>query len=229
MESDKSASTPAQLPELSPRNEEGDELDAEAPDPSDDEELDAPDPSDEDSQQSESLVSGDSDSEVPDSPDSEAPAPTENQELLEKLDLVSDEEDLSSDDTEDEDYLQKFDQGVRQQFLADYHPEARVHNFEEVIAMSTIVRGANGRIVDALHRTLPFLTKYERTRVLGQRAAQLEAGAQAFVPVPSGVIRGSIIAELELVAKKLPFIIRRPLPSRGSEYWRVSDLEILQV
>ena len=40
-------------------------------------------------------------------------------------------------------------------------------------------------------------------------------------------MQGSVIAELELKAKKIPFIIRRPLPNRGSEYWRVSDLELI--
>ena len=29
------------------------------------------------------------------------------------------------------------------------------------------------------------------------------------------------------IAQKIPFIIRRPIPGGGSEYWRVSDLEVL--
>ena len=32
----------------------------------------------------------------------------------------------------------------------------------------------------------------------------------------------------ELEEKKIPFIIRRPLPNGGSEYWNVSDLELLE-
>ena len=36
-----------------------------------------------------------------------------------------------------------------------------------------------------------------------------------------------LIAVKELEQKKTPFIIRRPLPNGGSEYWRVQDLEIL--
>ena len=33
---------------------------------------------------------------------------------------------------------------------------------------------------------------------------------------------------MELKERKLPFIIRRPLPSGGSEYWKVEDLELLE-
>jgi DNA-directed RNA polymerase I, II, and III subunit RPABC2 len=142
--------------------------------------------------------------------------------------LDFDESDLESDDgLEDEEYLQKFDRAVRKKFLEEYHPQAQTHNYEEVAAMAKVTRAADGRIIDALHRTIPILTKYERTRILGQRAAQLNSGAQPLVPVPTGVLQGHVIAGLELKAKKLPFIIRRPLPNRGSEYWHVSDLELL--
>ena len=35
------------------------------------------------------------------------------------------------------------------------------------------------------------------------------------------------IAQMELDQKKLPFIIRRPIPGGGSEYWRLKDLSVL--
>ena len=131
------------------------------------------------------------------------------------------------DETEDEEYLQKFDRNVRARFIEEYHPQALTHNYEEVVALAKVTRAPDGRIIDALHRTVPMLTKYEKTRILGQRASQLNAGAQPLVPVPTGVIQGAVIANLELKAKKIPFIIRRPLPNRGSEYWRVGDLELI--
>ena len=91
--------------------------------------------------------------------------------------------------------------------------------------MTKIVRGKNGIIIDDLHKTIPYLTKYEKARILGQRAKQINSGATAFVKVPEKVIDGYLIAELELQEKRVPFIIRRPLPNGGSEYWKVSDLE----
>ena len=93
--------------------------------------------------------------------------------------------------------------------------------------MSNVVRDDNGIIVDPLHKTIPFLTKYERARVLGQRAKQIETGSKPLVKVPENIIDGYLIAEIELEQKKIPFIIRRPLPNGGSEYWRLSDLQII--
>ena len=37
------------------------------------------------------------------------------------------------------------------------------------------------------------------------------------------------IAQEEFKQKKMPFIIRRPLPDGSSEYWKIEDLEILEV
>ena len=42
------------------------------------------------------------------------------------------------------------------------------------------------------------------------------------------MLNGIRIAEKELEEKKIPFIIRRPLPNGGSEYWKVEDLENLE-
>ena len=71
------------------------------------------------------------------------------------------------------------------------------------------------------------MSKYEKTRILGQRAKQINSGNKPFVNVPKNIMDGYLIAQEELMQKKLPFIIRRPLPSGGSEYWRIKDLEIL--
>jgi DNA-directed RNA polymerase I, II, and III subunit RPABC2 len=74
---------------------------------------------------------------------------------------------------------------------------------------------------------VPFVTRYERARVLGERAKQINSGAQPFVPIDTTLIDGYLIALQEYEQKKIPFIIRRPLPSGNSEYWRLSDLDII--
>ena len=71
------------------------------------------------------------------------------------------------------------------------------------------------------------MTKYEKARILGQRAKQIETGSKPFLNVPENIIDGYIIAELELKEKKIPFIIRRPIPGGGFEYWHLRDLEII--
>jgi DNA-directed RNA polymerase subunit K/omega len=134
----------------------------------------------------------------------------------------------SDENEEDEaNYLQKFDSKMRENFITDHHPEARTHNYEEVKALTRVSRDGRGIIIDPLHKTIPFLTKYEMTRVIGQRAKQLDSGAKAFVKVPINVVDGYQIALLELEQKKLPFIIKRPYPNGGVEYWNVGDLEVL--
>ena len=141
-----------------------------------------------------------------------------------------DEDDEDDDDDADKDtseYFQKLTTTVSESYIDTYHPESMSHNYDEIQTLSRVVRDSAGFIVDELHRTTPIMTKYEKTRVLGQRAKQLNEGAPAFIKIDSTVIDGYLIAVKELEQKKTPFIIRRPLPNGGSEYWRIQDLEIL--
>jgi DNA-directed RNA polymerase I, II, and III subunit RPABC2 len=136
---------------------------------------------------------------------------------------------IEDDDQEDDDnnYLQKFDEEINKNYIHDFHPECLIHNSDEVAKLSIVMRNADHIIVDPLHKTLPFLTKYEKARVLGQRAKQIENGSAPFVKVPEHVIDGYTIADLELKQKKIPFIIRRPIPGGAFEYWNLKDLECL--
>jgi DNA-directed RNA polymerase I, II, and III subunit RPABC2 len=139
-----------------------------------------------------------------------------------------DEDDDDDDDDEpDEHYLQKFNDAVTKNYILDFHPECKMHNYDEISAHTIVIRDAYNNIIDDLHRTLPYLTKYEKARVLGQRAKQINMGAKSFVKVPDNVIDGYLIAELELAQKRIPFIIRRPIFGGGCEYWNLKDLEII--
>jgi DNA-directed RNA polymerase I, II, and III subunit RPABC2 len=143
----------------------------------------------------------------------------------------SDEDDESDDDDGDDvDKFKRFDQELRMNYLVETHPESTSHNDDEIHSLAHAVRDKTGMIVDPLHRTIPILTKYEKTRVLGVRTKQLNDGAAAYVNIAAGtenIIDGYIIAMRELEEKKIPFIIRRPLPNGGSEYWYLQDLEII--
>lgn len=138
----------------------------------------------------------------------------------------SDEE----DDEEEEDdplYLQKFNAELNKNYLAEAHPECIANNYDEIQILTKVVRDSQNNIIDPLHRTLPYLTKYERARVLGQRAKQINSGSKVFVKVPENIIDGHLIAEIELREKRIPFILRRPIPGGGCEYWNLKDLEII--
>ena len=136
-------------------------------------------------------------------------------------------DDENDDDDDDENHLQKFDSEAKKNYIASFHPESLSYNNEETESMSHVTRNEAGIIIDPFHKTLPFLTKYEKTRILGIRTKQLNEGAKPYVDVNPTIIDGYIIAQLELEHKKLPFIIRRPIPNGSSELWRLQDLEII--
>jgi len=151
---------------------------------------------------------------------------TEETELAYELDS-GDEDDDEDDDADGEKYLQKFDEFTKTTTITQFHPELLQHNHEEIDTLSTIVRNNDGYIVDPLHRTLPFLTKYERARILGERAKQIDAGANPLIQVDDDLIDSYLIAVAELEQKKIPFIIKRPLPNGGCEYWKLKDMEFV--
>ena len=140
-----------------------------------------------------------------------------------QIELPSDDEDEDYDDS----YLQKFDNEVTKNYITDFHPECLIQNYDEITKLTTVVRDSNNIIIDPLHKTIPFLTKYEKARILGQRSKQIETGARPFISVPENVIDGYVIAELELQQKRIPFIIRRPIPGGAFEYWNIRDLEMI--
>jgi DNA-directed RNA polymerase subunit K/omega len=159
----------------------------------------------------------------------------ENLEIKKSNDLendlnISDDDDDEDDDEDDDDenYLQKFNENLKHNIINENHPELQFHNYEEIENLSVIVRDDSGKIIDPLHRTIPFLTKYEKSRILGERANQINSGGKPFIEIESNVIDGYLIALQELKQRKIPFIIKRPLSNGGCEYWKVKDLEMLE-
>lgn len=138
-----------------------------------------------------------------------------------------DDDEMDDDEMDDDDYLQKFDENNQQQIIQDHHPELHQHNIDEINAMTTIIKDKHGNITDPLHKTLPFITKYEKARILGERSKQIASGAIPLINIDETIIDSYIIATKEFEEKAIPFIIKRPLPSGGCEYWKLADLEIL--
>ena len=147
--------------------------------------------------------------------------------------ILEDEEDDDdyNEDNDGDDYdniLKKFNADIMKSYIDEFHPECLNHNYLEILKLTIITRNQDNIIIDPLHRTLPFLTKYEKTKILGQRAKQIESGATPLVKINENIVDSHIIAELELKENKIPFIIKRPLPNGGCEYWKVQDLELIQ-
>jgi len=146
------------------------------------------------------------------------------------IDFSEGEEDEDDDDEEEDhgkNHLQKFKEVFKQNVITEHHPELIVQNYHEVEEQCVVIRNEDGTINDPRHRTVPFITKYERAKILGERAKQINAGATPFVDVNQEIIDGYSIALAEFEQKKIPMIIRRPLPNGQSEYWKLEDLEFL--
>ena len=124
-------------------------------------------------------------------------------------------------------FLQKFNKESKNDFIASNHQECLSKNLDEIKDLLHVIRDKNNIIIDELHKTLPILTKYEKTRILGIRIKQLNNGALPYVKIAEDLLDSFIIAEKELKEKKIPFIIQRPLPNNTFEYWKLEDLEIL--
>lgn len=157
-----------------------------------------------------------------------------NDNAYQPFDDMSDEESDDSESDSDDEYIPKVDLEKKVEYIKETHPQEISKTFEEMIALTRIKRKKNKTdgediIIDEKHTTVPILTKYEKTRILGIRVSQLNEGAPRYINFGNEhvIIDNNVIAEKELRMKKLPFIISRPLPNGEKEHWRLKDLEIL--
>ncbi|KAI9277864.1 RNA polymerase, subunit omega/K/RPB6 [Sporodiniella umbellata] len=74
-----------------------------------------------------------------------------------------------------------------------------------------------------VRQTTPYMTKYEKARILGTRALQISLNAPVMVEL-DGESDALVIAMKELREKKVPLIVRRYLPDNTFEDWDVKDL-----
>jgi DNA-directed RNA polymerase I, II, and III subunit RPABC2 len=109
--------------------------------------------------------------------------------------------------------------------LLKHHPECII-DYAEKIAPKIPLIASPPLNLDPNHKSVPFLTQYERTKIIGMRANQLSQGARPYIDVPEYMTDVGEIARLELKERRLPFLVRRPMPDGSHEYWRLSDLII---
>jgi DNA-directed RNA polymerase I, II, and III subunit RPABC2 len=182
---------------------------------------------DEDEELDDEVIDDDDDDDVNDENIEELIGKINSKENIKPNFPMIDDDDEEDDEDVEENYLQKFDENIQKNIISEFHPELHSHNSDEIEILSKVVRNENGVVIDPLHKTMPFITRYEKARILGERAKQLNAGAKPMVEVDINVIDGYLIALKEFEQKKIPFIIKRPLPNGGIEYWKFKDLEVL--
>lgn len=118
--------------------------------------------------------------------------------------------------------------------LYRHHPETILDYAEAVVPRVPLTQAPPSQVAegeaaggDPLHRSQPFLSVYERTKILGFRTNQLAQGARPYIAVPDYVTVPLDIARMELEQRRLPYILKRPMPDGSFEYWRLSDLMVL--
>jgi DNA-directed RNA polymerase I, II, and III subunit RPABC2 len=95
-------------------------------------------------------------------------------------------------------------------------------------AAANVLKGADKsvrdmKIPDDQRTTTPYMTKYERARILGTRALQISMNAPVLVDL-EGETDPLQIAIKELREKKIPLIVRRYLPDGHYEDWTCEEL-----
>ena len=143
------------------------------------------------------------------------------------------EEDIvAEEDAYDEDFDGMMDDGLEESASSmkretaskvyKQHPECIIDYQENVYPNVPLAQVPPTE--DKQHTSYPFLNKFEKTKILGFRMNQLSQGARPFITVPSHVSDVREIARMELEQKRLPIIIKRPMPDGTFEYWRLQDL-----
>ena len=129
---------------------------------------------------------------------------------------------------DDESYviLEKYSNNEKLDYIEINHPDSLSKNLEEIKKLSLVIRNEDNEIIDEFHKTIPILTKYEKTKILGIRLKQLNNNCKPYIEIDESILDNLIIANIELNQKKLPFIIQRPIQNRF-EYWNIKDLEII--
>ena len=122
------------------------------------------------------------------------------------MDPMGDEEEEGEENEEDEedDEQDVMDQGV--------------------VGIDAPTDGTAGTAVAMEDRiTTPYMTKYERARILGTRALQISMNAPVMVAL-EGETDPLQIALKELRQRKIPTTVRRYLPDGSYEDWNVDEL-----
>ena len=144
---------------------------------------------------------------------------------LPEVNVVTDKNiiiDSSSDEEDDDDNILDI-----QNIVSSIKTRNQTKNNTEIKMLCKIKRNKQGKIIDKYHTTLPILSKYEKTRIIGQRAKQIENGSAPFIEINNNIIDAILIAEEELKQKKIPIIIMRPLPNGTNEYWPLKELQLI--
>lgn len=152
------------------------------------------------------------DEEEEDEEDGELSEDDEGEEKVEEDDAM---EDPIEDQDEDELDSEEQAMTVAQHML--------MRKKQEVLSQSDVYR----KYYTEVKTTAPYITKFERAKILSVRAQAIENGATPFVPIDDPDEDPYSIAKREYDARRIPYFVVRMLPNHEKEYWRLSDFKSL--
>ncbi|TPX69322.1 DNA-directed RNA polymerase [Spizellomyces sp. 'palustris'] len=123
------------------------------------------------------------------------------------------------DDLEPAVYDTEIVEGVRSEIL---NPDDHQPDNEPTHGAPPAARGP-GPIPKDQRLTTPYMTKYEKARILGTRALQISMSAPVMVDL-NGESDPLAIAMKELREQRIPLMVRRYLPDGSWEDWSVEEL-----
>ncbi|ORY69737.1 RNA polymerase, subunit omega/K/RPB6 [Pseudomassariella vexata] len=134
---------------------------------------------------------------------------------------------------EDEDPVEEFDDEVLEENEDDFGRRGAEEEENVVISGDPSASANRTKANDKSHKdkkipneerqTTPYMTKYERARILGTRALQISMNAPVLVDL-EGETDPLQIAIKELREKKIPLIVRRYMPDGYYEDWTCEEL-----
>lgn len=137
--------------------------------------------------------------------------------MYEEDEILDDELDPEVPDGDDDDFNRR---GVEEEenVVISGDPSAAANRTK-----STTKSNKDKKVPNEERTTTPYMTKYERARVLGTRALQISMNAPVLVDL-EGESDPLQIAIKELREKKIPLIVRRYLPDGYYEDWSCEEL-----
>lgn len=121
---------------------------------------------------------------------------------------MAEEEDFDINDYEEVDDLNEIEDDINEK------------NNNTIVSYDEVLE----KIKTKKKKTVPFLNKFEKARLLGIRIQQLSSGSEPKINT-DGFDNIYDIVQEELKQRKIPLIIKRNLPNGDSEEWRLDEFQ----
>ncbi|KAI0909609.1 RNA polymerase, subunit omega/K/RPB6 [Ustulina deusta] len=138
----------------------------------------------------------------------------------EEEDVFEDELDPEVQEDGDDDFNRRGNEEEENVVIAG-DPSATATNAQKGPSANKSIK--DKRIPNEERTTTPYMTKYEKARILGTRALQISMNAPVLVDL-EGESDPLQIAIKEMNEKKIPLIVRRYMPDGYYEDWTCEEL-----